>query len=379
VTTTPSLSVIEASYTATSITDVRSKRLELERIRALSRAWSKTVHETRRTEAAALFVRHALEALSHAISPNIVLSAPIAKPFGQLDHAAKTLAEAFGKDAARLPLVEAIHIVTSLYPILLPCHDRSALGAYYTPLTLCSRLLDQATEAGVNWERVRVLDPAAGGGVFLIEAAQRMRAAMKNCEPAFVLRQIGTRLLGLELDPYAASLAQSALDIVLSDLALATGLPVPKIVRACDTLDEPAEEIFDLVVGKSGNKVVMRDDSIANAIGLKIEADKNRPDLILADLGPPEPLIIFVEIVATDGAITPRRQAAIYELTDAAGFARRQVAFLTAYQDRDSAGFKKTVAQLAWNTFAWFVSEPYHIVALRGGGESQCVKLSALV
>lgn len=122
-----------------------------------------------------------------------------------------------------------------------------------------------------------------------------------------------------------------------------------------------------LWLSESGNKVVLRDDKIAAAIGLKIEADKNLPDLILADLGPTEPLIVFVEIVATDGAVTSRRQDAIFQLTDAAGFHRRQIAFLTAYQDRESAGFKKTVAQLAWNTFAWFVSEPKHLIALFEG------------
>ena len=125
-----------------------------------------------------------------------------------------------------------------------------------------------------------------------------------------------------------------------------------------------------LWLSESGNKVVVRDDSIANAIGLKIEADKNLPDLILADLGPRDPLIVFVEIVATDGAITSRRQEAIYALTDSAGFDRSQIAFLTAYQDRESAGFKKTVAQLAWGTLAWFVSEPENLIALRKSGET---------
>lgn len=122
-----------------------------------------------------------------------------------------------------------------------------------------------------------------------------------------------------------------------------------------------------LWLSESGNKVVMRDDRIANAIGLKIEPDKNLPDLILADLGPIEPLIVFVEVVATDGAITPRRQQAIHALTDVAGFKRAQVAFLTAYQDRDSAGFRRTVSQLAWDSFAWFASEPDSVMIMRGG------------
>jgi hypothetical protein len=122
-----------------------------------------------------------------------------------------------------------------------------------------------------------------------------------------------------------------------------------------------------LWLSESGNKIVVRDDRIANAIGLRIEADKNLPDLILADLGPAEPLIVFVEVVATDGAITPRRQEAIRAITDAAGFRRSQIAFLTAYQDRESAGFRKTVAQLAWDSYAWFVSEP-GIIIMRDGG-----------
>lgn len=122
-----------------------------------------------------------------------------------------------------------------------------------------------------------------------------------------------------------------------------------------------------LWLSESGNKVVVRDDTIANAIGLKIEADKNLPDLILADLSHAEPLILFVEVVATDGAITDRRRDAIYAITDSAGFDRKQVAFLTAYQDRQSAGFKKTVAQLAWGSFAWFVSEPTQLLVLHDG------------
>lgn len=136
-------------------------------------------------------------------------------------------------------------------------------------------------------------------------------------------------------------------------------------VFAMRFLEKPAV----LWLSESGNKVVLRDDRLAAAIGLRIEADKNLPDLILADLGPKEPLIVFIEVVATDGAVTPRRQDAIYTLTDAAGFDRKQIAFVTAYQDRESSGFKKTIPQLAWGTFAWFVSEPSHLVVLTRGEE----------
>lgn len=122
-----------------------------------------------------------------------------------------------------------------------------------------------------------------------------------------------------------------------------------------------------LWLSESGNKVVARDDGLAASIGLKIEADKDLPDLILADLGPSDPLIVFVEVVATDGPISQRRQTALYALTDAAGFARSQVAFVTAYHDREAAGFRKTMSALAWESFAWFVSEPKNILHLKDG------------
>jgi len=123
-----------------------------------------------------------------------------------------------------------------------------------------------------------------------------------------------------------------------------------------------------LWLSESGNKVVARDDGIAASIGLKIEADKDLPDLILADLGPAHPLIVFVEVVASDGPISQRRQNALYALIDAAGFDRAQVAFVTAYQDRDAPGYRKTMSALAWNSFAWFASEPMHILHMKHGG-----------
>ncbi|BBK38445.1 restriction endonuclease [Allostella sp. ATCC 35155] len=120
-----------------------------------------------------------------------------------------------------------------------------------------------------------------------------------------------------------------------------------------------------LWLSESGNKVVARDDRLARAIGLAIEQDRNLPDIVLVDLGPREAMLVFVEVVATDGAVTPRRREAIFALTDAAGFRREQVAFVTAYRDRQAPGFKRTVGGLAWGTFAWFASEPRNLIVLR--------------
>ncbi|TXG97469.1 MAG: restriction endonuclease [Nevskiaceae bacterium] len=117
-----------------------------------------------------------------------------------------------------------------------------------------------------------------------------------------------------------------------------------------------------LWLSESSNKVAHQDVKLASAIGLDIVAAKDLPDLILVDLGPADPLIVFVEVVATDGAITPRRQNALFELTDKGGFDRSQVVFVTAYSDREAAGFKKTITGVAWGSYAWFMSEPENIV-----------------
>jgi hypothetical protein len=136
-------------------------------------------------------------------------------------------------------------------------------------------------------------------------------------------------------------------------------------VFATRFLEQPAV----LWLSESGKKVVVQDDDIAAQLGLHIEPDKHLPDLILADLGGGQALLVFVEVVATDGAMHERRKQAIYALTDAAGFSREHVALVTAYEDRDSPGYRKTVSQLAWGTFAWFASEPEQLVVLRDGLE----------
>lgn len=229
--------------------DTVALRAELARARVLCRSWSTTTPELRRADMAGLFARAVLESFAHAVRPELKLSEPFDRPFGKLDHAAVELARAVGEDAAGLPLAEGLHLVTSLYPAMLPEKLRGELGAFYTPPCLVSRLLDLGAESGVEWATARILDPAAGGGAFLVEAASRLSAALQDVEPALALRLIGSRLRGLELDPIAAGLAQTSLEIVLADLSRRAGAPVPQMVAVCDTLEEPPEAIYDLVVG----------------------------------------------------------------------------------------------------------------------------------
>jgi adenine-specific DNA-methyltransferase len=224
------------------------RRIELARARYVARAWSETIPESLRTSQAALFARAAIEAFAAEIVPGFALRAPFVVPSGSLDATARQLATAMGREATALPVLEGCHFLTSLYTTMLPGKERSALGAFYTPPALTQRLLDLADESGVDWSTARVLDPASGGGAFLLEAAARMRRALTGSEPAFILAQLGNRLSGFELDPHAASLSQAALEIVLSDLR-GVGRDVPIFVKVCDTLEEAPAELYDLVIG----------------------------------------------------------------------------------------------------------------------------------
>lgn len=104
-------------------------------------------------------------------------------------------------------------------------------------------------------------------------------------------------------------------------------------------------------LSESKNHVVARDDRLAQEIGLTIQPDRNLPDLILVDLGPIEPLLVFVEVVATAGPVNESRQTALMAVATEAGFKEDQVAFVTAYADRDEVAFKSSVSELAWRSF----------------------------
>jgi hypothetical protein len=115
-------------------------------------------------------------------------------------------------------------------------------------------------------------------------------------------------------------------------------------------------------LSESSNKVVARDDQLAKSIGLDIAMDKHLPDIVLVDLGPTHPLLMFIEVVATDGPVNEPRRQALLELASRAGFPAEHVAFVTAFLDRSVPAFKRTVDGLAWGSYAWFAAEPDRIV-----------------
>ncbi|MBP6035824.1 MAG: hypothetical protein KA603_06765 [Azonexus sp.] len=135
-----------------------------------------------------------------------------------------------------------------------------------------------------------------------------------------------------------------------------------------------------LWLSESGNKLVARDEQLAATLGIRIDVSRALPDLILVDLGDDAEgqgfLVVFVEFVASDGPINALRRDALTVIATDAGFASESLAFLTAFSDRSSPQFKKSMAEIAWGSFVWLVSEPAHLIHLRAEGQVLLSQLS---
>ncbi len=129
-------------------------------------------------------------------------------------------------------------------------------------------------------------------------------------------------------------------------------------------------------LSESGNKVVARDNALASAIGLKLDYARNLPDIVLADVAASAPRVVFVEVVATDGAVTEQRRKALLDVAAGAGYTAGHVSFVSAFLDRKSPAFRKLASEIAWDTFAWFVSEPDKLVIFGGEGMRELPSLS---
>lgn len=227
----------------------QSARIELQKLRQLARSWAAASGDSDRRPQAALFAKEALRHYAIRRRSSEQLSTIVGLDGLELDAPGAALAEVIGRQALLLPLAEAVHFITSLYTVLMAPRERSAAGAFYTPPALAERLVELAGDQGVDWSTARVLDPASGGGAFLLPVALRIVSAMDGAEPGFILRQLETRLLGLELDPFAAGLGQNALELFLADLCEAAGRRAPTLVRVADALKHAVEARFDLVIG----------------------------------------------------------------------------------------------------------------------------------
>jgi len=181
--------------------------------------------------------------------PNLAEPPPL--DGAMLSPDARAVAAQIAAGLETLSPAQVAYAIGTLYTALLPAPFRAQHGIFYTPPELVECLLIMAEEAGVDWRTARVLDPACGGGAFLIGLAGRMARSLQGAEPAIVLQSIAARLRGFDLDAFGTWLAQAMLAIALEPLARMTGRSLPRLVETRDSLDLDADEAesCDLVIG----------------------------------------------------------------------------------------------------------------------------------
>ncbi|WP_240757005.1 BsuBI/PstI family type II restriction endonuclease [Roseicella aquatilis] len=114
--------------------------------------------------------------------------------------------------------------------------------------------------------------------------------------------------------------------------------PSPTITKAVIEVFAPAFLGNPRVawVSDSASKTPFRDAPLEKALGITLDAATLLPDVVLVDLDPPgrtgEVLLVFVEVVASDGPVTEQRRRALLDLIAASPRAYRpdDAAFVTA-------------------------------------------------
>ena len=115
------------------------------------------------------------------------------------------------------------------------------------------------------------------------------------------------------------------------------------------------------------------DDRLGQVLKIKLDIASLLPDVILVNLVKPGLQLVFVEVVSSDGPVTEQRKTSILELLAASpmGYAPDDAVFVTAYRDRGAKPVAKAIRELAWGSFAWFMSEPDNLVQLHSGPPRQ--------
>jgi len=160
------------------------------------------------------------------------------------------LAERLAEFAAQLSTDDASFFLGRTYSSMLPAEYRSTNGVFYTPPAVVQRLLDNAEQAGIDWARHSVLDPACGGGAFIGPVARRMLRALGDADPRVKARSLVARLHGFELDPFSAWLTSCFTDAVVTEELGELPKGLETIIEVGDTLERPVTAgPYDLVIG----------------------------------------------------------------------------------------------------------------------------------
>lgn len=187
--------------------------------------------------------------------------------------------------------------------------DQTRRGAWYTPRPLAEMLVRRTVDAPGT-----VLDPACGGGVFLLAAADRL--VELGASPAEVVSQL---VVAMDIDPLAAAVAQAALWWWGAE----RGVTATPRVEVADALVGPAWPATDFVVGnppflgqlRTATTIAVTDrDRLRARFGDSVGAYTDPSALFL---------LAAVEAVNPDGVVTLIQPQSVLAARDAAGVRRR--------------------------------------------------------
>lgn len=151
------------------------------------------------------------------------------------------------------PLDEVCFSIGTVYTDLLPSRIRAARGAFYTPPTLTKRLLDLVEAQGFHWAAKSILDPACGGGAFLVPVAARVLATpeIESKKPQRQLEALESQLVGVEIDSFAAWMTRCFLQLLVQPLSQKADRPLGALIQLGDALELATAVVddYDLVVG----------------------------------------------------------------------------------------------------------------------------------
>lgn len=119
-----------------------------------------------------------------------------------------------------------------------------------------------------------------------------------------------------------------------------------------------------LLISESANKVGYEDREQLSLAGLNIDPKSTLPDVVLMDVDPDPPLLVFVECVATVGPVDKRRKSELDKLAGDSGFDASSFTYVTVFHDRASKLYRSMATTIAWASFVWFETEPEYIIYL---------------
>ena len=164
---------------------------------------------------------------------------------------ALTSALELGSTLKSSPVELAAHEIGQLYTQLLPTTLRAKRGIFYTPPALAKRLIENASNEGIEWKTAQVIDPACGGGILLVIAAQKIIDALGDADPAMIARNLKTRLEGWEIGPFSSWLSSFFIEAAAMPITAKVGKLIGANIKTMDSLTCPEDYFarFDLIIG----------------------------------------------------------------------------------------------------------------------------------